>query len=308
MAIEEVNWGEYEAIINKRGRWRDQKTPKFGWRLVDIQERQVATCQMCGQRLIRYVHFMEHPDHPRLRVGCVCAALMAGEGNTSLTEDHEKLLRDRAARILHRASESKQDLKDNRFLRDDPWNESVELVECFLRIIERELDKITDRIEEEKKDNSNLPIHAELRDFLLEAQCRYKSLIKQWEEADRFAREQDPAGWLARQAEAKRAAYEKAVSDAKMVVARFRNANWTHTRSGNHRISAPEFPFEVVTFIAKATRPGYVRVSYTFDFKTWHRVSLEFAGLEAAKARCEKFLKQILIQRLPPKPEGGSKA
>jgi hypothetical protein len=155
---------------------------------------------------------------------------------------------------------------------------------------------------------TNLPVHAELRDLLLDAQCRYKSLIEQREEADRFFREQDPAGWLARQAEAKRAAYEEAVSDAQMVLDRFRYVNWTRTRNGNYRISAPDFPYQIVTFIAKETRPGYVRVSYTLGSETWHRVPLEFAGLEAAKARCEKYLKQILIQRLPPKPEDGSKA
>lgn len=65
--------------------WNKPGVPHKGWRCVgavdldwESHDHYVrATCQMCGQERIRYVHTMEHDDYPRrLRVGFVCAAKM----------------------------------------------------------------------------------------------------------------------------------------------------------------------------------------------------------------------------------------
>jgi hypothetical protein len=44
-------------------------------------ETDYATCQMCGNEKIRYVHIMEHPDlEENFEVGCVCAEKMSDDG------------------------------------------------------------------------------------------------------------------------------------------------------------------------------------------------------------------------------------
>lgn len=58
--------------------------PHKGWTCIDVidlradgeqpEETDYATCQMCGNEKIRYVHVMQHPDYiAELEVGCVCA-------------------------------------------------------------------------------------------------------------------------------------------------------------------------------------------------------------------------------------------
>ncbi len=67
--------------------WR---VPHKGWHCVDVidlradgesaDETDYATCQMCGNEKIRYVHIMEHPDlDENFDVGCVCAEKMSGD-------------------------------------------------------------------------------------------------------------------------------------------------------------------------------------------------------------------------------------
>ena len=56
----------------------------------------VHTCEMCGNECVRYVHVMEHPDHPeQLEVGCVCAEKMAAGYDG---KDVERGLKNRAKR------------------------------------------------------------------------------------------------------------------------------------------------------------------------------------------------------------------
>ncbi len=56
-----------------------------------------ATCQMCGNEKIRYVHIMEHPDlDESFDVGCVCAEKMSGDYEGP--KRREAKLRNRAAR------------------------------------------------------------------------------------------------------------------------------------------------------------------------------------------------------------------
>ena len=64
------------------GKWRDDITPKRGWRPVYVQDLgkdNKQKCQMCERMLIRYAHVMRHAhDGLQLTVGCVCAGHMEG--------------------------------------------------------------------------------------------------------------------------------------------------------------------------------------------------------------------------------------
>ena len=88
-------------------RWDQPGVPHKGWHCVDVvdlradgesaDETDYATCQMCGNEKIRYVHIMEHPDlDEKFDVGCVCAEKMSGDFEGP--KRREAKLRKRAAR------------------------------------------------------------------------------------------------------------------------------------------------------------------------------------------------------------------
>ena len=88
-------------------RWDQPGVPHKGWHCVDVvylradgesaDETDYATCQMCGNEKIRYVHIMEHPDlDETFDVGCVCAEKMSGDYEGP--KRREAKLRNRAAR------------------------------------------------------------------------------------------------------------------------------------------------------------------------------------------------------------------
>lgn len=85
-------------MSTSRGKWSQPEVPHKGWiccGVTDLDEPS-ATCQMCEEKEIRYVHHMEHPEWPeRLDVGCVCAEHME-EGYDGKAAERE--LRRRAAR------------------------------------------------------------------------------------------------------------------------------------------------------------------------------------------------------------------
>ena len=71
-------------------RWDQPGVPHKGWHCVDVvdlradgesaDETDYATCQMCCNEKIRYVHIMEHPDlDENFEVGCVCAEKMSDD-------------------------------------------------------------------------------------------------------------------------------------------------------------------------------------------------------------------------------------
>lgn len=87
--------------------WNQLGLPHKGWRCVEVidlrddenspEETDYATCEMCGNERIRFVHILEHDDfEAQLKVGCVCAE--------NLTEDyinprsHENKLKNKANR------------------------------------------------------------------------------------------------------------------------------------------------------------------------------------------------------------------
>ena len=89
------------------GRWDQSGVPHKGWDCVDVvdlradggpaDETDYATCQMCGNEKIRYVHVMAHPDlAENLEVGCVCAEKMSNDYEGP--RRREAKLRNRAVR------------------------------------------------------------------------------------------------------------------------------------------------------------------------------------------------------------------
>ncbi len=88
-------------------RWDQPGVPHKGWHCLDVvdlradggpaDETNYATCQMCGNEKIRYVHIMEHPDLDQsFEVGCVCAEKMSDDYEGP--KRREAKLRNRAAR------------------------------------------------------------------------------------------------------------------------------------------------------------------------------------------------------------------
>jgi hypothetical protein len=67
------------------GFWNHPGVPHKDWRCVGIEDLkddedgdyEPATCQMCGNESLRFVHSMEHDDYDgRIEAGCVCAEKM----------------------------------------------------------------------------------------------------------------------------------------------------------------------------------------------------------------------------------------
>lgn len=113
-------------------RWDQPGVPHKGWHCVDVvnlradgepaDDTDYATCQMCGNEKIRYVHIMEHPDvEEALDVGCVCAEKMSDDYDGP--KRREARLRNRASRRtrwLHR--KWRVSAKGNSFLNVDGRN------------------------------------------------------------------------------------------------------------------------------------------------------------------------------------------
>ncbi len=78
--------------------WLRDNVPKTGWQCVKITDlgKPVGICEMCGHQIIRYVHFMQHPDYRTLKVGCVCAGKM--EGDIEKAKKREQELKNKEAR------------------------------------------------------------------------------------------------------------------------------------------------------------------------------------------------------------------
>ena len=62
--------------------WNKHGVPHKGWTFVRMTDSiessgEYATCMMCDQERVRYVHWMEHDEYPdTLGVGCICAGKM----------------------------------------------------------------------------------------------------------------------------------------------------------------------------------------------------------------------------------------
>ena len=76
----DIHKNEKAAIAAGRGNWSPKSdVPHRGWECVQIEDLGAPSfiCEMCKRQKIRYVHYMEHSEHPDiLKVGCICAGHM----------------------------------------------------------------------------------------------------------------------------------------------------------------------------------------------------------------------------------------
>lgn len=106
------------------GLWDAPGVPHKGWTCVDMEdlEEAIATCEMCGQEEIRYLHYMTHPEYPEtLAVGCICAGKM--EASYENAKQRERNWRNRAGRKQRWLSrEWKVSQSGNPYLNVDGYN------------------------------------------------------------------------------------------------------------------------------------------------------------------------------------------
>lgn len=110
-----------------RGLWEKKGVPQRGWSLVESTDlgEPIATCEMCDNERVRFIHVMRHPDHKGdLGVGCVCAEKM--------TDDYvgprlrEAKMRNRASRRLRWLTRTwRVSSKGNDYLNVDGINVTV---------------------------------------------------------------------------------------------------------------------------------------------------------------------------------------
>ncbi len=118
-------------------RWDQPGVPHKGWHCVDVIDLRAdgesadgtdyATCQMCGNEKIRYVHVMEHSYlDENFDVGCVCAEKMSGDYEGP--KRREAKLRNRAARRTRWLQRKwRVSAKGNSFLNVDGHNLGVHM-------------------------------------------------------------------------------------------------------------------------------------------------------------------------------------
>jgi hypothetical protein len=94
-----------EALERGRGtgRWIEPGVPHRGWTCATVEDLrfddpdcELAICEMCQVREIRYVHRMTHPDYPdELGVGIICAGHL--EQDYAAAVERERLVRNASA-------------------------------------------------------------------------------------------------------------------------------------------------------------------------------------------------------------------
>lgn len=118
---------ESKFIAGGRGKWSQAGVPHRGWSCVDIEDlgEPTKTCGMCESQIIRYVHFMEHPDYPDvLEAGCVCAGHM--EENVAAAKDREDRVKSRTGKRKRWLSRKwKTSRRGNRWIAADGFRVTI---------------------------------------------------------------------------------------------------------------------------------------------------------------------------------------
>lgn len=106
------------------GRWDQPGVPHKGWTCSAMEDLGEPThlCEMCQRALVRYVHYMDHPDYAeRLGVGCICAGHM--EENYALAEARERDLVNQSQRRRTWLTRNwRESAKGNEFLNVPGYN------------------------------------------------------------------------------------------------------------------------------------------------------------------------------------------
>ncbi len=118
--------------------------PKTGWTCTGVTDlgAQTGVCEMCGHQIIRYVHYMSHPNFRSLGVGCICAGKM--EGNIEQAKKREQDFKSKEFRkATFKGRQWKISGKSNSYLKvknhlivlyrnpqSDTWKYSMDRVFC----------------------------------------------------------------------------------------------------------------------------------------------------------------------------------
>jgi hypothetical protein len=118
---------EEQAIASGRGKWSDAGVPHEGWNCVEIEDlgAPLAKCDMCEAQLIRFVHYMEHPEYGEtLACGCVCAGHM--EQDLAAARGRDETMRSRAGKRMRWLTRSwKISAKGNDWLQADGFRITI---------------------------------------------------------------------------------------------------------------------------------------------------------------------------------------
>ncbi len=120
-----------ERLAGMSSLWNQPGVPQRGWKNVDVfdlrangepgDETVYATCQMCGNERIRFVHVMRHVEYGQLEVGCICAEKMSEDYVGP--RQRESGLRNKAAREAKWLTRKwRRSSKGNQFLNIDGMN------------------------------------------------------------------------------------------------------------------------------------------------------------------------------------------
>jgi hypothetical protein len=109
------------------GKWLDPNIPKRGWFCTGIDDlgKDRMTCEMCEVQRIRWVHYMEHPNHSQLMVGCICAGYM--EENLDAARRREAGFKSRVAKEQRRMvrEEQQRAAREERLRRQAAYDEQL---------------------------------------------------------------------------------------------------------------------------------------------------------------------------------------
>lgn len=118
---------ELESIKNGRGLWSKEGVPHKGWTCTGIEDLGAPhqQCEMCESSMIRFVHYMTHPNYfTELSVGCVCAGHM--ELDRKAAEVRETSMRNRASKRKRWLTRNwKISKKGNPYLKSDGFIISI---------------------------------------------------------------------------------------------------------------------------------------------------------------------------------------
>lgn len=113
--------------MSDRGKWSEAGVPHKGWDCIEIEdlESDRTVCQMCEEREIRFVHYMQHADYPEvLACGCHCAGHM--ENDYEAAERRDKTMRNEARRRSNFPSRVwKTSQKGNEYINLDGFNVTI---------------------------------------------------------------------------------------------------------------------------------------------------------------------------------------
>lgn len=86
-------------ITNYDNLWERPDVPKTGWVCTGVTDlgSPSGVCEMCGHQIIRYVHYMSHPEYGQLNVGCICAGKM--EGSIERAKKREQDFKNKQSRL-----------------------------------------------------------------------------------------------------------------------------------------------------------------------------------------------------------------